>query len=427
MKRLTAASPSFTQDLDALLQSRHVAGGDVSSGVTAIIREVRTRGDAALVEYNEKFDRLNLPASGLRFSAEEIDRIAATCPDPVRDALTVATKRIRSFHEKQKPENIDYIDAIGVRLGMRWNAIEAVGMYVPGGTASYPSSVLMNAVPAKVAGVKRLVMVVPTPDGVINPAILLAAKLSGVDEVYRIGGAQAVAALAYGTESISPVSMIVGPGNAYVAEAKRQVFGTVGIDMVAGPSEILVVSDNQTPAEWVAADLLSQAEHDKDAQSILITDDAAYADAVEKAIEVHLKTLTRREMASLSIHTYGGIIIVDDLAKSAPIINRIAAEHLELAISDPSLLLPHIHNAGAIFIGRHTPEAIGDYIAGPSHVLPTMQTAAFSSGLSVYSFMKKSSLVGCSKEGFAALAEATATLADCEGLGAHALSIRVRQ
>ncbi|MFO1242846.1 MAG: histidinol dehydrogenase [Rickettsiales bacterium] len=427
MKRLLASSPTFARELDELLQSRHMADGDVSSGVAAIIREVRTRGDAALVEYNEKFDRLKLPASSLRFSAEEIEKISASCTQNVRDALSMAAKRIRSFHEKQKPSDIDYVDAIGVRLGMRWNAIKAVGMYVPGGTASYPSSVLMNAIPAKVAGVKRLVMVVPTPDGAINPAILLAAKLAGVDEIYRIGGAQAVAALAYGTESITPVSMIVGPGNAYVAEAKRQVFGTVGIDMVAGPSEILVVSDNQTPPEWVAADLLSQAEHDKDAQSILITDDAAYADRVEHAIETHLKTLPRQEMASLSIHTYGGIIIVDDLSESAPIINKIAAEHLELAVSDPSILLPKIHNAGAIFIGRHTPEAIGDYIAGPSHVLPTMQTAAFSSGLSVYSFMKKSSLIGCSEEGFRALAAATATLADCEGLGAHALSVRVRQ
>ena len=426
---LSASDSNFPAALDELLGRRAGEGTSVSETVAAILSEVRRRGDAALIDYTARFDNLTLTAATLRFSEEERAQIEAECPADVRAALTLAAERIRAFHAQQRPQDIDYVDAIGVRLGMRWSAVDAVGMYVPGGRAAYPSSVLMNAVPAQVAGVPRLVMVVPTPGGEVNPAVLVAARLAGVHEIYRLGGAQAVGALAYGTQSIAPVNLIVGPGNAYVAEAKRRVFGKVGIDMIAGPSEILVVADRATPPAWVAADLLSQAEHDPDAQSILITDDRAYADAVMAAVTQALETLPKRQIAEASWRDYGGVILVKDLAspETADIINRIAPEHLELAMAKPERLLPAIRHAGAIFLGRHTPEAIGDYIAGPSHVLPTMQTAAFSSGLSVYSFMKKTSLIGCTPEAFATLAAPTALLADTEGLGAHALSVRVRQ
>ncbi|MBY0355863.1 MAG: histidinol dehydrogenase [Rickettsiales bacterium] len=428
MSYLTASDSGFASALDELLSRRAGEGTSVGETVAAILSEVRRRGDAALMDYTQRFDALSLTQDQLRFSNEERIAIEAECPADVRQALELAAERIYSFHARQTPQDSDYTDALGVRLGMRWRPVDAVGMYVPGGRAAYPSSVLMNAIPAQVAGVTRLVMVVPTPAGEVNPAVLVAARLAGVHEIYRVGGAQAIAALAYGTESIAPVQLIVGPGNAYVAEAKRRVFGKVGIDMIAGPSEILVVADASTPAHWIAADLLSQAEHDPDAQSILITDDAAYAQAVETAIDQALQTLLKRAIAEASWRDYGGIILVDDLTADTTlaIINRIAAEHLELAIESPELLLPRIRHAGAIFLGRYTPEAIGDYLAGPSHVLPTMQTAAFASGLSVYSFMKKSSLIGCSPEAFAALAAPTALLADTEGLGAHALSVRVR-
>jgi histidinol dehydrogenase len=425
---LSASETTFDAALDELLARRAGEGTSVGETVGAILSEVRRRGDAALIDYTAQFDKLSLTAQTLRFSEQERVAIEAECPADVREALSLAAARIRAFHARQKPQDIDYVDDIGVRLGMRWSAVDAVGMYVPGGRAAYPSSVLMNAIPAQVAGVRRLVMVVPTPGGEVNPAILVAARLAGVHEIYRIGGAQAVAALAYGTETIAPVQLIVGPGNAYVAEAKRRVFGKVGIDMIAGPSEILVVADRETPAAWVAADLLSQAEHDPDAQSILITDDHAHAEAVMDAVAKALETLPKRQIAEASWRDYGGVIVVQEMysERTAAIINRIAPEHLELAVADPQRLLPMIRHAGAIFLGRHTPEAIGDYIAGPSHVLPTMQTAAFSSGLSVYSFMKKSSLIGCSPEAFTALAAPTALLADTEGLGAHALSVRVR-
>ena len=426
---LSASETNFDAALGELLSRRAGEGTSVGETVGAILSEVRRRGDAALVDYTAQFDKLTLTPETLRFSEEERQSIEAECPADVRAALALAAERIRAFHERQKPQDIDYVDDIGVRLGMRWSAVDAVGMYVPGGRAAYPSSVLMNAIPAQVAGVQRLVMVVPTPGGEVNPAILVAARLAGVTEIYRIGGAQAVAALAYGTQTIAPVQLIVGPGNAYVAEAKRRVFGKVGIDMIAGPSEILVVADKGTPAEWIAADLLSQAEHDPDAQSILITDDRAHAEAVMAAVATALETLPKRQIAEASWRDYGGIIVVEDMysPRTAEIINRIAPEHLELAVADPERLLPMIRHAGAIFLGRYTPEAIGDYIAGPSHVLPTMQTAAFSSGLSVYSFMKKSSLIGCTAQAFAALAAPTALLADTEGLGAHALSVRVRE
>jgi histidinol dehydrogenase len=426
---LSASDSNFPVALDELLSRRAGEGTSVSETVGAILSEVRRRGDAALIDYTSQFDKLNLTPETLRFSEEERQSTEAQCPRDVREALALAAERIRAFHAQQRPQDIDYVDSLGVRLGMRWSAVDAVGMYVPGGRAAYPSSVLMNAIPAQVAGVARLVMVVPTPGGEVNPAVLVAARLAGVHEIYRIGGAQAVGALAYGTQSIAPVNLIVGPGNAYVAEAKRRVFGKVGIDMIAGPSEILVVADHATPAAWVAADLLSQAEHDPDAQSILITDDRAYAEAVRAAVTQALENLPKRQIAEASWRDYGGIILVNDLTApaTADIINRIAPEHLELAMAEPERLLPAIRHAGAIFLGRHTPEALGDYIAGPSHVLPTMQTAAFSSGLSVYSFMKKTSLIGCTPEAFATLAAPTALLADTEGLGAHALSVRVRQ
>lgn len=425
---LSASDKHFDLALGELLSSRSGEGTGVGEIVGAILSEVRRRGDAALIEYTARFDAQNLTPETLRFSEEERANIESQCSEEVRSALALAAERIRAFHLMQTPKTIDYVDAIGVRLGMRWSPVDAVGMYVPGGRASYPSSVLMNAIPAQVAGVPRLVMVVPTPHGEVNPAVMVAARLAGVTEIYRVGGAQAVAALAYGTQTIAPVQLIVGPGNAYVAEAKRRVFGKVGIDMIAGPSEILVVADQETPPPWAAADLLSQAEHDPDAQSLLITDSHDYANAVATEVSKILEDLPKRQVAEASWRDYGGVIVVDDLysAQTAEIINRIAPEHLELALAAPERLLPLIRHAGAIFIGRYTPEAMGDYMAGPSHVLPTMQTAAFASGLSVYSFMKKTSLIGCSEAAFAALAEPTALLADTEGLGAHALSVRVR-
>ena len=425
--RLDARSPDFETRFAALLNDKRETSVDVSNAVAAILAEVQARGDAAVVEYTNRFDRVKVPTlAALKVTAAEIDAAEAACSPDLLAALDVAAARIADFHARQSPTDLRYTDALGVELGMLWRPVAAAGLYVPGGLASYPSSVLMNALPAKVAGVERIVMVVPAPDGVLNPLVLAAAKRAGVTEIYKIGGAQAVAALAYGTETIAPVDKIVGPGNAYVAAAKRAVFGQVGIDSIAGPSEILVVSDADSPPEWIAADLLSQAEHDSSAQSILITDDAGFADAVAAAVEKLLETLPRREIAAASWQAHGAIILVESFDAALPIIDRIAAEHLELAVADPHALAAKIRNAGAIFLGRHTPEAIGDYIAGPNHVLPTARSARFSSGLGVLDFMKRTTLVGCSPASLQALGPSVLALADAEGLQAHALSVAIR-
>lgn len=424
--KLNAADAGFEAKFLELLASKREDSVDVNETVAAILADVRTRGDAALIDYTERFDRQTLTPKALRISADEIAAAEAKCGSAELAALQLAAARIRDYHSRQVPEDLDYVDADGVRLGHRWTAVSAAGLYVPGGLASYPSSVLMNAIPASVAGTERVVMVVPTPDGVINPLVLAAAKLAGVTEIYRIGGAQAVAALAYGTETIAPVDKIVGPGNAYVAAAKKQVFGTVGIDMIAGPSEILVIADAANEPRWIAADLLSQAEHDPAAQSILITDDADFAEAVERAVEVHLQSLKRTEIASESWRHHGAVILVPDMKVAAQLSDRVAPEHLELAVEDPDALAAQVRHAGAIFLGRNTPEAIGDYVAGPNHVLPTARSARFSSGLSVLDFVKRSSLISCSRESLAAIGPAAVTLAQAEGLGAHALSIAVR-
>lgn len=424
--RLDLNDPGFEPAFVAFLGAKREADADVNDVVDGVLADLRSRGDAALIDFTRKFDRFEVAADGLRFSAQEIADARAACAADTLAALDVAATRIRAFHEKQLPQDLDYTDEQGLRLGYRWTAVGAAGLYVPGGTAAYPSSVLMNALPAKVAGVERLVMVVPTPDGVINPLVLAAAELAGIDEIYRIGGAQAVAALAYGTETIKPVDKIVGPGNAYVAAAKRQVFGTVGIDMIAGPSEILVLADGDNDPAWIAADLLSQAEHDAAAQSILITDDPAFADAVEIAIEGHLKTLSRTETAAESWRTYGAIFTVPELAQGLALVDRIAPEHLEIAATEARDLANKVRNAGAIFIGRYVPEALGDYLAGPNHVLPTARSARFSSGLGVLDFMKRTSMIECSAEGLAAVGPAAVTLARAEGLDAHALSVAIR-
>ncbi len=423
---LNAASPDFPADFARLLDMKRENDADVNASVAAIIADVRARGDQALIDYTDKFDRLTLSAKGLRITANEVNAAAAKIEPEVMSALELAAERIRVFHHRQVPVDDQFTDIVGVRLGYRWTPVQAAGLYVPGGTAAYPSSVLMNAIPAKVAGVGRLVMVVPTPDGKINPLVLAAAKLAGVDEIYRIGGAQAVAALAYGTETIRPVDKIVGPGNAYVAAAKRQVFGTVGIDMIAGPSEILVVADCHNDPSWIAADLLSQAEHDPVAQSILITDDQAFADKVKQAVWEHLGTLDRAKIAEASWRDYGAIIVVANFDDAVPLIDRIAAEHLELALSHPEAYAAKIRNAGAIFLGRLTPEAIGDYVGGPNHVLPTARSARFSSGLGVQDFMKRTTFVGCDAAALAAIGPAAIILAEAEGLDAHARSISVR-
>ncbi len=424
--RLDAAAAGFEEDFAALLSSKREAAADVDAIVAGIIADVRKRGDAALLDYTQRFDRLHLTAEQLRIPQSQLDAAVADCDPATIAALELAAERIADYHRRQKPDDLDYHDAAGVRLGHRWTAVEAAGLYVPGGTAAYPSSVLMNALPAKVAGVERLVMVVPTPDGVVVPLVLAAAKLAGVTEVYRVGGAQAVAALAFGTETINKVDKIVGPGNAYVAEAKRQVFGTVGIDMIAGPSEILVIADGDNDPDWIALDMLSQAEHDASAQSILITDDAAFADAVEAEVAKQLEALPRTAIAQESWRAHGAVITVAGLDAALPLIDRIAPEHLELAVADPFGLLPQIRHAGAIFLGRYTPEAIGDYLAGPNHVLPTARSARFSSGLSVLDFMKRSSLIACSAEALAEIGPAAVRLAEAEGLDAHAKSVALR-
>ncbi len=423
---LNTCDPDFEAAFRALLAAKRESAADVEDAVAAIIEAVAARGDAALVEYTDRFDRVRLSPDNLRLSPAEIAAGADDAPPETVAALRLAAERIESFHRRQLPAGIDYVDPLGVRLGQRWRPIAAVGLYVPGGTASYPSSVLMNAIPAQVAGVERLVMTVPAPDGILNPLVLAAAHMLGIAEIYRIGGAQAVAALAYGTETIAPVDKIVGPGNAYVAAAKRRVFGRVGIDMIAGPSEILVVADRHNDPAWIAADLLSQAEHDPAAQAILVSDDADFAGAVERAVARHLQRLPRAEIAGASWRDNGAIILVGDWDEAAPLIDRIAPEHLELAIDEAEAVAELVRHAGAIFLGRHTPEAIGDYIAGPNHVLPTARSARFASGLGVLDFMKRTTIVGCDAASLAALAPSAILLAEAEGLDAHALSLALR-
>jgi histidinol dehydrogenase len=424
--RLDSRSADFPAKFRVFLDAKREASADVEHAVRAILADVAARGDSALVELTRKFDRVDLRQIGLRVTPAELDAAAAACDRVALDALKLARDRIEAYHRRQLPKDDRWTDPLGVQLGHRWTAIEAVGLYVPGGTAAYPSSVLMNAVPAKVAGCPRVVMVVPAPDGKLNPLVLAAAKLAGVDEIYRVGGAQAVAALAYGTASIAPVAKIVGPGNAYVAAAKRLVFGRVGIDMIAGPSEVLIIADGHANPEWVAADLLAQAEHDAAAQSILITDDAAFADSVEKAVEGQLKTLPRAEVAGASWRDFGAIVLVGKLEDAVALTDAIAPEHLEIETQDPEPLAAKIRNAGAIFLGPHTPEAIGDYVAGSNHVLPTARSARFSSGLGVLDFMKRTSILRLDADALGKLGPAAIALGEAEGLGAHARSIAMR-
>jgi len=425
-KWLQTRDPGFEAAFVAFLGEKREASQDVGDAVAAILADVRTRGDAALIELSRKFDRVDLDKLGLRVSADEMEKARDACSAETLDALELAAGRIAEHHARQLPINERYTDEVGVELGWRWTAVESVGLYVPGGLASYPSSVLMNAIPAKVAGVPRIVMVVPSPNGELNPLVLAAARLAGVEEVYRIGGAQAVGALAYGTQSIAPVAKIVGPGNAYVAAAKRQVFGTVGIDSIAGPSEVLVIADRHNNPEWIAADLLAQAEHDTAAQSILMTDDAAFGRAVEEAVLRQLQTLPRGNIAGESWNVFGAIIELASLDEAPALADRIAAEHLEIATQDAEAMSDSIRNAGAIFIGSQTPEMIGDYIAGSNHVLPTSRTARFSSGLGVLDFMKRTSLLKLDRRALAALGPAAMALARAEGLEAHRLSADIR-
>ena len=424
--RLDNRSADFSARFAAFLATKREATEDVEQVVRAIIADVRQNGDRALAELTRKFDRVDLEQIGLRVTIAEIDAAASACDQRTLDALTVARDRIEAYHRRQKPADDRFTDALGVELGHRWTAIEAVGLYVPGGTAAYPSSVLMNAVPAKVAGVPRVVMVVPAPDGKLSPLVLAAAKFAGVDEIYRVGGAQAVAALAYGTPTIKPVAKIVGPGNAYVVAAKRLVFGQVGIDMIAGPSEVLILADKDSNPDWIAADLLAQAEHDTAAQSILITDDAALANAVEKAVDVQLTTLPRKSVAGASWRDFGAIVLVRNLDEAIPLVDALAPEHLEIETADPERLASKVRNAGAIFLGAYTPEAIGDYVAGSNHVLPTARSARFSSGLSVLDFMKRTSILKCGPDQLAALGRSAIALGEAEGLDAHARSVAIR-
>lgn len=425
--KLKTADTDFSSQFSALLNQKREADADVSAVTAAILSQVQDRGDDAVIEYTNRFDRLMLQdASNLRITKSEIATAVGECDGETLEALNLAATRIEAYHKLQIPDDHSFTDSDGVELGYRWTPVENVGLYVPGGLATYPSSVLMNAIPARVAGASRLVMVVPTPDGIVNPLVLAAADLVGVDEIYRIGGAQAIGALAYGTQTIPAVDKIVGPGNAYVASAKRHVFGTVGIDMIAGPSEILVVADNQNDPAWIAADLLSQAEHDPVAQSILITDDELFATEVEKSISLHLTTLQRADIASASWNNFGAIILVDDLSEAPSLVDQLAPEHLELCVDDADALANQIRHAGAIFLGRYTPEAIGDYVAGPNHVLPTSRTARFSSGLSTLDFVKRTSLLRLDAESLGKIGPAAVKLAKAEGLGAHALSVGIR-
>jgi len=425
--RLDNRQDGFEQGFSALLASKREATVDVADTVSAIIADVRARGDAALLELTAKFDGTKAGSMAeLAVPRSEIDAALEALTPALRDSLETAAARIRAFHERQRPQGFDFTDDDGVGLGMHYSPVDAAGLYVPGGKAAYPSSVLMNAIPAEVAGVPRRVIVVPAPQGYVSPMVLAAAGIAGVDEIWRVGGAQAVAALAYGTESIRPVDKIVGPGNAYVAAAKRQVYGAVGIDSIAGPSEILVIADADNDPAWIAADLLSQAEHDEAAQAILITDDAGFADAVEAAVETTLTTLDRAAVAGQSWQDNGAIITVGSMQDMPALANRIAAEHLELAVAEPRRWLDEIRHAGAVFLGRYTPEAIGDYVAGPNHVLPTARTSKFSSGLGVADFMKRTTTVECDAGSFARIAPAGVELANAEGLGAHALSMTIR-
>jgi histidinol dehydrogenase len=424
--RLNTSSPRFAAAFAAFAGEQREAAAGVDATVLEILAAVRRRGDAAVIDYTRRFDRLELTPATMRIAAAEIAAAARSCDGETLAALRFAAERIESYHRRQVPEDFSYTDAAGVRLGARWRPLAAAGLYVPGGTAAYPSSVLMNAIPAKVAGVERLVMVVPAPGGVLNPLVLAAASLVGLDEVYRVGGAQAVAALAYGTKTIAPVDKIVGPGNAYVAAAKRHVFGTVGIDTIAGPSEILVVADAKNDPAWVAADLLSQAEHDAAAQAILITDDDRFADAVAEAAAAHLASLPRQSIAGESWAAHGAMITVASWDEAASLVDRLAPEHLEVALDDAEAFAAKVHHAGAIFLGRYTPEAIGDYVGGPNHVLPTARSARFASGLGVTDFLKRTSLLACDAESLQSLGPAAMTLARAEGLDAHALSIALR-
>jgi histidinol dehydrogenase len=423
--RLDARSADFPAKFRAFLDAKREVSADVEQAVRAIISDVVARGDAALIELTKKFDRVDL-SSSLRVTPAELDAATAACDREALDALRLARDRIEAYHKRQLPKDDRWTDPLGVELGHRWTAIEAVGLYVPGGTAAYPSSVLMNAVPAKVAGCPRIVMVVPAPDGKLNPLVLAAAKLAGIDEIYRVGGAQAVAALAYGTATIAPVAKIVGPGNAFVAAAKRLVFGKVGIDMIAGPSEVLIIADKDANPEWVAADLLAQAEHDTAAQSILITDDAGLADSVARAVDGQLKTLPRADVAAASWRDFGAIIVVGKLDDAIPLTDAIAPEHLEIETHDPDVLGDKVRNAGAIFLGSHTPEAVGDYVAGSNHVLPTARSARFSSGLGVLDFMKRTSILRLDSEALVKLGPSAIALGQAEGLDAHARSVAMR-
>jgi histidinol dehydrogenase len=425
-QRLDAREASFPGAFARLLGTKREVSEDVDEAVRAIIEDVRERGDRALIDYTRRFDGLELTSGTLRISDAEIDAAQAQCPPEELAALGFARERIEVYHRAQRPQDFLTTDALGVTLGWRWTALESVGLYVPGGRASYPSSVLMNAVPAKVAGVPRIAMVVPTPRGETNPLVLAAARLAGVDEVFRIGGAQAVAALAYGTGSVRPVAKIVGPGNAYVAAAKRRVFGQVGIDMIAGPSEVLILADRHGNPDWIAADLLAQAEHDPAAQAILITDSASLADAVEKAVARQLETLPKAEIAGASWRDFGAIILVERLDDAVPLVDRLAPEHLEIETEDAEALAVKIRNAGSIFLGSHTPEAIGDYVGGPNHVLPTARSARFSSGLGVLDFMKRSSILKCDAGALRALGPAAIALGRSEGLEGHARSVAIR-
>jgi histidinol dehydrogenase len=424
--RLDSRAPDFAARFRAFLTTKREASADVEAAVRAIIADVVARGDAALIELTRKFDRVDLDQIDLKVTADEIETAYAACDRRALDALALARDRIEAYHRRQLPKDERFTDALGVELGARWTAIESVGLYVPGGTAAYPSSVLMNAVPAKVAGVPRLVMVVPAPEGKLAPLVLAAAKLAGIDEIYRVGGAQAVAALAHGTATIAPVAKIVGPGNAYVAAAKRLVFGTVGIDMIAGPSEVLILADKTGHPEWIAADLLAQAEHDTSAQSILITDDAELARAVETAVAAQLTSLPRAAVAGASWRDFGAIILVGTLDDAVPLVDAVAPEHLEIESADSERLAARIRNAGAIFLGAHTPEAIGDYVGGSNHVLPTARSARFSSGLGVLDFMKRTSILKCGPDQLRALAPAAIALGEAEGLEAHARSVAMR-
>ena len=424
--RMTIGEPGFAEAFDALVNARREADADVSADVKAIIQDVRDHGDAAVARLTGKFDGHDLEQTGWMVEKAESAAALEGLEASLRVALELAALRIRDYHEGQIPENRDYMDEAGVRIGARWNAVERAGIYIPGGRAAYPSSVLMNAIPAKVAGVERIIMVTPANGGAINPLVLAAAELAGVDEIWRIGGAQAVAALAYGTEKIKSVDVITGPGNAWVAEAKRQVFGVVGIDMVAGPSEIVVVADSKNDPDWIAADLLSQAEHDPTSQSILFTDDAKFADQVAEKIEEQLKVLTTSATATTSWTDNGAIIVVDRLEQALPLVDRLAAEHLELAVDDPDALFKKVRHAGSVFLGRHTPEAVGDYVAGPNHVLPTGRRARFSSGLSVTDFMKRTSFIHCDERALGNIGPAAVALAEAEGLPAHAASVQKR-